>query len=719
MVKIFGRTSVKFKILINTVLMGVIPGLLIGLLSLNQVKTMVTRNIEQDRVNSSKSLANQIEQFVQDNTRLIKGLSDLPSLREGAVNQKSVNRELQAVGKVNPQFALIFATDLSGKQFGRSDGQNKWDNLGDKPYFKQMAETKQPVVSDVVVSQTTKKPSVVIACPLYDPNGELVGMVGGTLDLNSLSQLASRYTTGETGYAFVTDIEGVVLAHPRASLVDQRTNLSDLSVVQHALKGESSYATYTFEGIYKIGAYTFVPSTKWAVVMTQNYAEAFASYSSAMRTDILIITIALLIICCAGLFLNSRLLKPFGAVVESLETVAAGNFAVQLNIPKYEEFIRISSSFNKMVGNTRQLIEGVIQSVAALGATVDSLSGAVDSTSENSGQVKAAVQRFELENRELLTGIADAVVVMGQLDQVIGQIAHSSQAQAGSVSEASGMFSEMDESIGEVDSSTEKVGQSVKIANETVEKGQATVEDTIKGMDEIRSMVFDTAAKIKRLGEQSSKIGEIIEVIDDIAEQTNLLALNAAIEAARAGEHGKGFAVVADEVRKLAERSGKATKEIADLITGIQRVTREAVGAMECGTVQVEAGTGLAYKAGEALNRIMETIGEVEEQVRVITAAINSVSGQSKEIVSAVSNVAAITEENSAATEEMAASSAQTTETIQQMSRIAEGNAVIMEQVSGSVGDLENVVTALREEIAGLREMSGRLTKVAGRFKLN
>ncbi|WP_242653761.1 methyl-accepting chemotaxis protein [Thermincola potens] len=121
--------------------------------------------------------------------------------------------------------------------------------------------------------------------------------------------------------------------------------------------------------------------------------------------------------------------------------------------------------------------------------------------------------------------------------------------------------------------------------------GQA-VERTVKGMLQVKDAVFETARKINELGEQSQKIGEIIQVIDDIAEQTNLLALNAAIEAARAGEHGKGFAVVADEVRKLAERSSKATKEIADLITNIQKGTKVAVESMQVGTREVDFTQG-------------------------------------------------------------------------------------------------------------------------------
>lgn len=138
-------------------------------------------------------------------------------------------------------------------------------------------------------------------------------------------------------------------------------------------------------------------------------------------------------------------------------------------------------------------------------------------------------------------------------------------------------------------------------------------------MERIKTTVTESGERIKQLGEQSKAIGEIIQVIDDIAEQTNLLALNAAIEAARAGEHGKGFAVVADEVRKLAERSGKATKEIANLIISIQKGTDNAVSAMEKGISEVENGSRFAHDAGQALKEILVTVERANQQVQIIS----------------------------------------------------------------------------------------------------
>jgi methyl-accepting chemotaxis protein len=196
--------------------------------------------------------------------------------------------------------------------------------------------------------------------------------------------------------------------------------------------------------------------------------------------------------------------------------------------------------------------------------------------------------------------------------------------------------------------------ETAKNAGATATSGGRIVEETIEGMNRISEVVHHSAQTVEELGKSSDQIGEIVQVIDDIADQTNLLALNAAIEAARAGEQGRGFAVVADEVRKLAERTTKATKEIASMIRQIQKDTTGAVESMMRGKKEVEDGKALADKAGASLKEIMDGARQVVDTVTRVAAASQEQASASEQISRNIDAISNVTQESAAGTQQIA-----------------------------------------------------------------
>ncbi|MBK7092554.1 MAG: methyl-accepting chemotaxis protein [bacterium] len=204
----------------------------------------------------------------------------------------------------------------------------------------------------------------------------------------------------------------------------------------------------------------------------------------------------------------------------------------------------------------------------------------------------------------------------------------------------------------------------------TATDGSRIVENTHQGMQKVAEVVTHAAVSIKKLAASADEIGQIVAVIDDIADQTNLLALNAAIEAARAGEQGRGFAVVADEVRKLAERTAKATSEVTNMIKGIQQDTLTAVSGMEQGTLHVNSGRELAEQAGDSLREIVTMAQQVTNRITQIAAASKEQSSAAEQIARNIEHISKVTREtavNSEQSAHVAVSLSQQAENLQQI----------------------------------------------------
>ncbi len=377
------------------------------------------------------------------------------------------------------------------------------------------------------------------------------------------------------------------------------------------------------------------------------------------------------------------------------------------------------ATFNSEPSSLRGLIEIVAQRAKHLINVSSDLTTSVRYSGEATSQIAATIQQMTLGTAQQTAGVTKTSASVEQMGRAIDGVAKGAQEQAKAISMASQITSRINTAIEQISSNAEAVTRDSAQAASYSRDGAKTVKETIIGMEAIRAKVGLSATKVEEMGTRSEEIGAIVETIEDIASQTNLLALNAAIEAARAGEQGKGFAVVADEVRKLAERSSLATKEIAALIKGIQKTVSEAVTAMQASAAEVEAGVTRANSAGVVLDNILVAAESVYKQAEDAGKAAAKVSTAATELVEAVDSVSAVIEENTAATEEMAANSSELTQAIENIASVSEENSAAVEEVSASTKEVSAQVKEVSASAASLMEMAEKLQQVVSNFKLN
>ncbi len=593
--------------------------------------------------------------------------------------------------------------------------------VSDRDYFK-AAMSGKAFIADPTISRATGNLVVNMAAPVKQGN-QMVGVFFGSLNANVLRNMLAQGLDQQHTRAYLVSRAGGFLVRPPAWNNTNDTNLNLKTPVLAGIQtGQAGQITRYADpvGTQVHGVFQLVSPVNWGVVIEQDSVVVDRQVTAQIRTAIMLLLLTAGVVLLGSWLLSRSISKPIRRLKEQLEVLASGeaDLTQQITVISGDEIGQVALAFNAFTNTLRSLIQQLKGSVQSVLTVSEELSAASDQSAQVAQGAAQAVGQVAGGASEQARAADEVSRTMEQLQQTIQQIATGANQSTAEVQQAAELLNRAVDALKAMAADAGGVADGTNRAAQVARDGAGVVNRAVEGMEHIRQVVGESATQIKGLAQLSGQIGEITAVISGIAEQTNLLALNAAIEAARAGEHGRGFAVVADEVRKLAERSDRSAKEIARLIQTIQEQTAKAVQTMAAGTTEVERGTDLAAQAGRSLQDIRETVEKAAADVQGIARAAMQVQGDANSVVQAFDALAALTEENTAATEEMAAGATQATQTTVQIADVSQGNAAAAEEVSASVEEL----TASSEEVAAsarnLANIAHDLQQQVARFKV-
>ena len=650
--------SIQTKLTVIILIIFFIALSTMGGLNFFKAREIVTDNLAREMGNEASNAADDVGVWLEGRIAQLTMLAATPTMASGTLAE--IVPLMEAARQSDKAYESMVFVEASGVSH---DSQGPVANVAAREYFKQALSGKASV-SDPVISKATGHAVVVVAVPVK-VGGKSVGVLFGAINMEELSSKVLSIKIGKTGYAYVVQSDGMTIVHPDKAMVMKDNILQNPNAprelkqtTEKMVKGERGLTRYSYNGTDKMVSFSPVPNSRWSLALTAPVAEITEVLSSLTMISLATIAVVLLVAAVVVILFARRIARPIRKIESAAARIAAGDISAnRLDIRSNDEIGRLGRAFEAMSENLRALIKKV-------GASTDQVAASAEELNASAEQSAQAAM---------------------QIAQVITEVAVGAEKQQKAVEHTAATVEQMSAGIRQIADNTEKVASASANSAEIAATGSKSIEKSIGQMTIIEKTVTKSAEVVAKLGERSKEIGHIVEVISGIAGQTNLLALNAAIEAARAGEQGRGFAVVAEEVRKLAEQSQEAAKQIAGLIGEIRQDTDQAVAAMHEGTREVRTGAEVVTQAGQAFQDIFGAVNAVSRQIGEISGSIQELAGGSQQIVQAVQDIDAVSRETSSQTQTVSAATQEQSATMQEIAASSQALAKMAEELSEAV----------------------------------